>query len=306
MNQKNVIIVTGRSGSGKGTALAAFEDSGYYCVDNMPVALLPNFLDFSPKGKTGFAGFVFGMDLRDNNFIDQYKLILDQLEKKGFCFRIIFLEADKRVLMRRYNQTRRRHPFAMDKNIHDAIQIENSILGPLRKRADHVIDTTDLNVHELKAVIRKMALAEQRHDPMRVQVMSFGFKFGLPLQSDLVMDVRFLKNPFFIESLRPLSGESEKIQSYVLNNGQTCLFLQKYFELLDILIPHYQDEGKSYLTIAIGCTGGRHRSVVIAIKLRDHFRASSLDTELIHRDIDRIPSRRENHFLRCSKLSDER
>jgi UPF0042 nucleotide-binding protein len=158
----------------------------------------------------------------------------------------------------------------VDKGIHEAIRTEETLLAPLRIKADHIIDTSGLNVHEFKAIVRKMADAGTRHGPMKVQVISFGFKYGLPIQADLVMDVRFLKNPYFVESLRPLSGETEKIRSFVLNNDQTCLFLHKYFELLDILIPQYENEGKSYLTIAIGCTGGRHRSVVIARQLRDH------------------------------------
>lgn len=306
MKRKQITIVTGRSGSGKSTALKAFEDSGYYCVDNLPVALLPCFLDLPQEDTTGFAGFVFGMDLRDNGLIEKFESILSQLTGIGFTFRIIFLEAGEKILMRRYNQTRRRHPMAMDQSIHNAIKVEKSILMPLRQKADQVIDTTDLNVHELKAIIRKIAETGQEHDPMRVQVMSFGFKFGLPVQSDLVMDVRFLRNPFFVESLRPLSGETEKIQSYVLNNSQTCLFLRKYFNLLDILIPQYEEEGKSYLTIAIGCTGGRHRSVVIAGQVNDHLRKSGFETELFHRDIGRTISQPGSYSSRCPKLPEEK
>ncbi|MBC2710622.1 MAG: RNase adapter RapZ [Desulfosarcina sp.] len=287
MKQTPITIVTGRAGSGKSTALAAFEDSGYYCVDNMPVALLPGFLDLSMGNADTFAGLVFGMDLRENGFIRQYESILDVLKGMGFHFRIIFLEADEKTLLKRYSQTRRRHPLAMDKGVHDAIRTEKTILASLRRKAHHIIDTSDLNVHDLKAIIRKMADTVTQRGPMNVQVISFGFKFGLPIHADLVMDVRFLKNPYFVEPLRPLSGETEKIRSFVLNNDQTCLFLKKYFDLLDILIPQYEDEGKSYLTIAIGCTGGRHRSVVIARQLCDHIMASGRKAELTHRDIDK-------------------
>lgn len=282
-----ITIVTGRSGSGKSTALAAFEDSGYYCVDNLPVVLLPGFLDLSLDKDDTFAGLVFGMDLREKSFISQYESILDALKGVGFQFRIIYLEADEKVLLRRYSQTRRKHPLALDESLHDAIVAEGTILATLRRKAHHIIDTSDLNVHELKAIIRKIADAGTPNGPMRVQVISFGFKFGLPVHADLVMDVRFLKNPYFVESLRPLSGETEKIRTFVLNNDQTCLFLQKYFDLLDILIPQYENEGKSYLTIAIGCTGGRHRSVVIARQLRDHLMAAGRRAELTHRDIDK-------------------
>ena len=287
MKQPPITIVTGRSGSGKSTALAAFEDSGYFCVDNMPVALLPGFLDLSIENADAFDGLVFGMDLRENSFIRQYESVLDALKGRGFGFRIIFLEADEKTLLRRYSQTRRKHPLALDKSLRNAIVAEETILASLRSKADHIIDTSDLNVHDLNAIIRKMADTGTQDGPTKVQVISFGFKFGLPVHADLVMDVRFLKNPYFVDSLRPLSGETDKVRSFVLNNDQTCLFLQKYFDLLDMLIPQYENEGKSYLTIAIGCTGGRHRSVVIARQLRDHISASGRKAELTHRDIDK-------------------
>lgn len=285
-----ITIVSGRSGSGKSTALAAFEDAGYYCVDNMPVALLPAFLKLSLGNADSFNGLVFGMDLRENSFIRRYESILDKLKGAGYRFRIIFLDADETTLLRRYSQTRRKHPLALEKSIHDAILAEQTILASLRSKADHVIDTSELNVHDLNAIIRKIADTGAQHGPMKVQVISFGFKFGLPVHADLVMDVRFLNNPYFVESLRPLSGKTDKIRSFVLNSDQTCLFLQKYFDLLDVLIPQYENEGKSYLTIAIGCTGGRHRSVVIAGQLHDHITTSGRKAELTHRDIDKFVS----------------
>lgn len=287
MNACTITIVTGKSGSGKSTALAAFEDTGYYCVDNMPVALLPSFLDLPIDEAHRFAGFVFGMDLRDNSFIRHYTSILDQLDGGGCRVRIIFLEADEKTLLRRYSQTRRKHPLALNKSIHQAIVEEETILKPVRDSANRIIDTSDLNVHELKAMIRKLAVAGKPHAALTVQVVSFGFKYGLPAHADVVMDVRFLKNPYFVESLRPLSGETQKIRDFVLNNDQTCLFLQKYFDLLDSLIPQYDKEGKAYLTIAIGCTGGRHRSVVIAKELADHLAALGFEADLTHRDVDK-------------------
>ena len=267
--------------------MAALEDSGYYCVDNMPVALLPAFLKLPIDNADGFAGFAFGMNLRDKGFLHQSESVLKNLKKKGFRFRIIFIEADEKTLLRRYSQTRRRHPLALDRSISQAIAEEESQLTALRSGADTIIDTSDLNVHELKTVIRGIADVGPEHTSLRIQIISFGFKFGLPVHADLVMDVRFLKNPYFLESMRPLSGETEKIRNFVLNNDQTCLFLQKYFDLLDTLIPQYENEGKAYLTIAIGCTGGRHRSVVIARELCDHLTASGCKTELVHRDIEK-------------------
>ena len=287
MKRPPITIVTGRSGSGKSTALAAFEDSGYYCVDNMPIALLPEFMDLSLDNAEAFAGLVFGMDLRETSFIHQYESVLDALTAKQYRFRIIYLEADEKILLRRYSQTRRKHPLARDRSVHEAILAEEPLLKSLRRKADHIIDTSDLNVHDLKAIVRNMADTGNQHEPMQVHVISFGFKYGLPVHADLVVDVRFLKNPYFVESLRPLSGKAEKIRSFVLNNDQTGLFLQKYSELLDILIPQYENEGKSYLTIAIGCTGGRHRSVVIAEQLREYIAATGCSVALSHRDIDK-------------------
>jgi UPF0042 nucleotide-binding protein len=282
-----ITIVTGRSGAGKSTALDAFEDSGYYCVDNMPVVLLPEFLNLPLDVATAVPGFVFGMDLRENSFISRYESILDRVQDMGFQVRIIFLEADQKTLLRRYSKTRRRHPMDGDKGVHDAIQTEKNILASLRRKADHIFDTSDLNVHELKAIVQKIADAGNRNRPMRVQVISFGFKFGLPVHADLVMDVRFLEKSLFCGFTPPVERKTEKIRSFVLNNDQTCLFLHKFFDLMDILIPQYENEGKSYLTIAIGCTGGRHRSVVVAGQLHDHISASGRKTELTHRDIDK-------------------
>ena len=288
MKHPPITIVTGRAGSGKSTALAAFEDSGYYCVDNLPVALLPVFLQQASDSAEGFAGLAFGMDIRQKHFVQQVASVLDSLKAQRFAFRILFLEADEKILLRRYSQTRRKHPLASDQSVHAAIVAEQALLEPLRRTADHVIDTSDLTVHDLKAMIRH--LADNAQARMAVQVISFGFKHGMPAVADLVMDVRFLKNPYFVEALRPLDGRTEKIRSFVLNNDQTCLFLQKYFDLLDILIPQYEHEGKAYLTIAIGCTGGRHRSVVIAEQLREHIAASGYGVALTHRDIDKFLS----------------
>ncbi len=285
-----ITIVTGRSGSGKSTALAAFEDSGYYCIDNLPIALLPIFLEQSQGDSNAFAGLVFGMDLREADFIHKHESVIDALSAKQYRFRIVFLEADEKTLLRRYSQTRRKHPLARNKSILEAIREEETPLASLRQRSDHIIDSSDLNVHELKAIVRNLVDTDSEREPMQIQVISFGFKYGLPLHADLIVDVRFLKNPYFVESLRPLSGKTEKIRSFVLNNDQTDLFLKKYFDLLDFLIPRYENEGKSYLTIAIGCTGGRHRSVVIAQQLHEQIVAWGCSATLTHRDIDKTLS----------------
>lgn len=290
MKQPPITILTGKSGSGKSTALGAFEDSGYYCVDNMPVALLPAFLELSPGYAASASGLVFGMDLRDSHYLHQYQTIVDRLKEKGCRFRLVFFDADEKSLLQRYSQTRRRHPLAMEKGILEAIRTEEALLSALRRSADHIIDTSQLNVHELKAIVRKLAHAGSRQGPMQVQVISFGYKFGLPAYADMVMDVRFIKNPYFVDSLRPLSGESKQIQSFVMNNDQARFFLKQYVELLDSLIPQYETEGKAYLSIGIGCTGGRHRSVVIAGRVYEHIAATGRKTELTHRDIDKSVS----------------
>jgi UPF0042 nucleotide-binding protein len=282
-----ITILTGKAGAGKRTAMDAFEDAGYYCVDNMPIALLPAFLESTLDGVHAAAGLVFGMDLRDSRFVSRHESVLTALKKSGYQFRIVFLDADDKTLLRRYSQTRRAHPLSVELDLREAMATEANLLAPLRRKADRLVDTSELTVHDLKTVVRKIAQSGTRKVPMRVQIISFGFRFGLPMHADLVMDVRFLKNPYFIHELRPLSGESEKIRSFVLNNDQTCLFLRHYFEMMDALIPQYENEGKAYLTIAIGCTGGRHRSVVIATALREHITASGRKADLSHRDIDK-------------------
>lgn len=290
VNPISITIVTGLSGAGKKTALSVFEDAGYYCVDNMPVALLPAFLALPMNRQDTGIGFAFSMDARETGFICDYEPVLSDLRKKGAVFRILFLEAADAVLIQRYSQTRRKHPFAAHHDIHAAISEERRLLSSLREKADAVIDTSSLNVHELKFMVRKITENAAPHTAMQVQLLSFGFKFGIPIYADLVMDVRFIQNPYFIENLRPLTGESEKVRDFVLNNDQTALFLQQYMKLLEFLIPQYEREGKAYLTLAIGCTGGRHRSVVIARQIHDKMVASGRQAELTHRDIHKALS----------------
>lgn len=285
MSRERIIIVTGRSGSGKSTALAALEDAGFYCVDNMPVALLPKFVEQPFEGAGEIAGFAFVMDLREKAFLSAYPGVLDTLKGRGYRFEILFLEANEKTLLQRYSQTRRPHPLAREGSLRAGLRAEKEKLNDLRRTADRVIDTSDCTVHELKSIIVSLAQKGADLAPMRIQVLSFGFKYGAPPEADLVMDVRFLPNPFFVPDLRPLDGESEAIQSYVLDPESTGLFLEKFFDLLDYLIPLYKKEGKAYLTIAVGCTGGRHRSVAIARRLFEHLLITEGHVELSHRDI---------------------
>jgi UPF0042 nucleotide-binding protein len=279
--------VTGLSGSGKSTALAALEDAGFYCADNMPVLLLPDFLRLPSAREPGAVGFAFGMDLREKSFLGSYKTVFEDVRVRGFDLEIIFLEADEEILLRRYSQTRRYHPVARGEGILDGIRSEQTLMAALRKSAEYVLNTSRFNVHELKAAIKNIAKNLIKLEPMRTQVLSFGFKHGIPGDADLVIDVRFLINPYFVSELKDLDGETERVKRFVLENDDARLFLSKYFDLLDYLIPLYEKEGKAYLTIAIGCTGGRHRSVAIARRLYEHVRAAGRQVAITHRDIDR-------------------
>ena len=280
------MIITGLSGSGKSTAIAALEDVGFFCVDNLPVELLPKFLELPVRSDAEVAGVAFVMDLREKGFVTRYEAVLDELRRKGFRFEIVFLEAEENILVQRFSATRRQHPLARDQGVLAGIRTEVQLLQPLRSAADHVIDTSSLNVHELKSRITEVV---KRHQPlvsMQIHVVSFGFKYGLPPEADLLMDVRFMLNPYFVPELKPLDGEAPEIREFVLKTPEARAFVAKYTELLDFLIPLYEREGKTHLTIAVGCTGGRHRSVAVAQALRDHIGKSRDGVELIHRDIN--------------------
>ncbi len=286
MKTSTIFIVTGRSGSGKSTAIAAFEDAGLYCVDNMPVALLPPFLKLTEKTESEIDGFAFVMDLREQGFLDKYGPIFQSLRKGGYRINLLFLEADEKTLLRRYSQTRRHHPLAKEGQLLEGIRAEKRMLQQLRTEASKVINTSQYNVHELKNIISKIAQHSTKLTPLKISVLSFGFKFGLPPEADLVVDVRFLPNPYFVPELKALSGEDRRVRDYVLDHPETKQFINKYISLLDYLIPRYEKEGKAYLTIAVGCTGGRHRSVAIAKYLFDHLKRQNRQIDLAHRDIN--------------------
>jgi UPF0042 nucleotide-binding protein len=253
----------------------------------MPVALLPKFLDLPRARQNDVDGLAFVMDLREKSFLAQYPTVFDSLQQTCEVFEIIFVEADEEVLLQRYSQTRRYHPTAGAKSLIEGIRTEKALLAELKKAAHMVIDTSRLNVHELKAKIGEIAARFIDPQPMRVYVVSFGFKYGIPVEADLLIDVRFMTNPYFIPALKPLDGESQAVSDFVRGQPETGKFLKKYTDLLDYLIPLYEKEGKAYLTVAVGCTGGRHRSVVIARCLTDHLENSRDRVEIKHRDIDR-------------------
>lgn len=286
MKHLPLVIITGLSGSGKSTAIAALEDVGFFCVDNLPVELLPKFLELPIRNDADMAGVAFVMDLREKGFVTRYESVLSELRQKGFRFEIIFLEAEEKIIVQRFSATRRQHPLAREQGLLAGIRTEVQLLQPLRGAADHVIDTTSLNVHELKAKITEVVKRHQSLVSMQVHLLSFGFKYGLPPEADLLVDVRFLLNPYFVPELKALDGEAPQIRQFVLKSPEARTFMAKYTELIDFLIPLYEREGKTHLSIAVGCTGGRHRSVAIARALHDHIRKSRDGVELIHRDIN--------------------
>jgi UPF0042 nucleotide-binding protein len=288
MENQKVYIITGLSGSGKSTAIQAFEDASYYCVDNMPMELLPKFLDLPFKENPDVKGTAFVMDMRSKNFIQNYASGITALEELGISPRIIFLEASVDTLLKRYSQTRRHHPIAHEKTLLESIKSEKKIMQLIKQKVHHIIDTTTYNVHELKSIILALIHGNKKTvDLMKLNILSFGFKYGIPNDADLVMDLRFLANPYFIPELKNLDGESVDVKKFILTNPETMDFLDKYYNLLDFLIPLYKRENKAYLTIALGCTGGRHRSVAIARSIFEHLNKKGLTPGIIHRDIDR-------------------
>ncbi len=284
MRNLTILIITGLSGSGKSTAMAALEDGGFYCIDNMPVDLLPKFLEMPMERDPELAGIALAMDLREKSFLTKYNSVFEKLKKKGYNFEILFLEADEEILLQRYSTTRRQHPLSSGKRLLESIQAEKEQLEGLRSAADIVINTSKFNVHELKSKILDIAQRSKELVPMQINVISFGYKYGIPYDADLIMDVRFLTNPYFIPELKEFDGESHKVRDFVLNHTETREFLVKFKDLLNYLIPLYEKEGKAYLTVALGCTGGRHRSVTIARTIYEHIRAMGKKVELNHRD----------------------
>ena len=281
------VILTGYSGSGKSTALAAFEDAGFYCVDNLPVALLPKFLELPFDRDFDTSGFAFVMDLRAKGFNTKFINAIEKLNASGYHFEVLFFETETETLLKRYSQTRRPHPLAKGDRLKDGITLEQELLSNIREQADTIIDTTHLTVHELKLMIQSVAKKKNIFIPMGIQVLSFGFKYGLPPEADLIIDVRFLKNPYFVPELRDLDGHSPEVKAYVHSQDIAKVFLEKYIDLLNFLIPLYEREAKAYLTIAVGCTGGRHRSVSIAETLFKELADRDRPLKIMHRDIHR-------------------
>ena len=288
MKKQKVYIITGLSGSGKSTAIQAFEDASFYCVDNMPISLVPKFLELPLKESGDIKGIAFVMDMRTKTFAQEFAPGIRAIEDLGVFPQIIFLEAGKDILVKRFSQTRRHHPLSKGASLVESIETEMKIMDPIKVTAHHIIDTSNYNVHELKSrILDLISRGSKRSKIMKLNVISFGFKYGIPNEADLVIDVRFLANPYFIPELKNQDGESEAVKNFVMSNPDTKVFLERYTGLLDYLIPLYRNENKAYLTLAVGCTGGRHRSVAIARSIFEHLNKKGLNPGIIHRDIDR-------------------
>jgi UPF0042 nucleotide-binding protein len=287
MKLVQTVIITGMSGSGKSTVLKAFEDMGYFCVDNLPIVLLPEFLSFTEGTSKGPTRVALVMDIREGTFLEQYRFIFSKIKEKGFHLEILFVDAKEDVLLRRYSQTRRHHPLEPSGEVLKGIRLEREKIMDLRESADKLLDTSDMNVHQLRQNVFDLYAPRKRLDSMVIHILSFGFKYGLPADANLVLDVRFLPNPYFEEDIKGLSGIDRKVKDFVLASKDTMEFLSHSEGLLRFLLPRYRNEGKSYLVIAVGCTGGRHRSVVIAEYLRDKFMKEGEEVIISHRDVNR-------------------
>lgn len=283
-----VVIITGLSGSGKSTAIRALEDMGYFCIDNLPVPLLPKVLELARSGPSHkeWRRLAFVVDTRDQVHLDQAQEMFDQLRDEGVNLDIAFLEAEEDVLVRRFSETRRRHPLSDGGTVREGIRREREQLEDMRARADLVVDTTNHTVHTLKSLLKEHFSSEDA-PPLTLTVLSFGFKYGLPVECDLVFDLRFLPNPYFVEELRPKTGLEEPVRQFVLGLPEAARFLALFQQMAEFTLPMYEREGKSYLTIGIGCTGGKHRSVVIADTIGDRLQARGWQANVRHRDVPR-------------------
>lgn len=285
MKNLRVVFITGLSGSGKSNAIKCFEDLGFFCVDNLPTALLPKFTELCAQSGSEISRVAIGIDVRERGFFKSFLDVLDEIKKENYNIEILFLEASDEALIRRFSETRRPHPIIKDGSVIDGIRLEREMLSELRKRADKIIDTTNYNVHQLKEVLNKYYL-ESENKKLTISFISFGYKYGIPYDVDLIFDVRFMQNPNFVKELKLLKGSDKKIIEYILKFKETKAFLEKLSDFLKFLIPMYEKEGKSYLTIGIGCTGGRHRSVAISEILKGYLKNEGYSINIRHRDID--------------------
>ena len=287
------VVVTGMSGAGKSTALKMLEDVGYYCVDNLPFLLIPKLSELTGVRNAEINKIAVGVDIRSGQSFSEFEEILEQLTQSGFEYEILFLDSCDDVLIKRYKETRRNHPLAKDGRLDEGIGKERDALHTLRKKANYILDTSNMLTRELKMELNKIFVENKEFKNIYVTICSFGFKYGIPSDADLVFDVRFLPNPYYIEELRYQTGNDEKIREFVMGNESAREFLEKLKDMIRFLIPHYISEGKHRLNIAIGCTGGKHRSVTLANGLYDTLgQDEKLGIKIEHRDIEKDAKRK--------------
>lgn len=280
------VVVTGMSGGGKSAALRMLEDAGFYCVDNLPVPLIEKFVELIATPNSEVTKVALGLDVRaDQPFGDAQK-VLERLKKNGYSFEILFMEASDRVLLKRYKETRRMHPLAQGGRVADGIKKEREILNDIRSKADYVFDTSNLLTRELKEELDRIFVNNEEYNSLMINILSFGFKHGIPADADLVFDVRFLPNPFYIEELKYKTGNDREVQEYVMSFPESEIFINKLTDMIEFLIPNYVKEGKYQLIIGIGCTGGKHRSVTLANQLFTRLKnKGNYGLKIIHRDV---------------------
>jgi len=282
-----IIVITGMSGSGKSTAVRALEDEGFYCIDNLPVRLFKRFVDLIGKSGESFKGIVLVADIRGREFLKGYEAAFQKIRLAGHSIEILFFDAHDETLLRRFSETRRRHPAGESCSVLEGIRIERESLSGLRQIANRIIDTSEFNVHQLKDFILQIVRGDAGVVPFAIEVQSFGFRYGIPMESSIVMDVRFLSNPYFVPELKELSGLDDVVREYIVDKPLTAAFIDYFFPMIDMLVPAYQQEGKAYLTISIGCTGGRHRSVALAEITGMHLQTLWPIVRIKHRDIEK-------------------
>lgn len=279
------VVVTGMSGSGKRTALKMLEDAGFYCVDNLPVPLLEKFVELIAMPNSEINKVALGLDVRSDQLFEEARLALENLKKSGYIFEILFMDASNQVLLKRYKESRRMHPLSMGGRVEDGINREKDILKTIKTKSDYVIDTSNLLTRELKEEIDRIFVMNEEYNSLMVTILSFGFKNGIPADADLVFDVRFLPNPYYVEGLKHMTGNDSPVQDFVMGFPEAGEFLAKLEDMVRFLIPNYVKEGKYQLVIGIGCTGGKHRSVTLANELYKRLRnQGNYGLKIYHRD----------------------
>lgn len=277
------LIITGLSGSGKTVVSHFLEDLGYYCIDNLPAKLIPDFVELWTRREVEIEKVALVVDIREAGFSREFPKVLELIRKK-ISPRLIFLDASNETLVKRFSESRRPHPMAKAKSTLESVQLERESLAEVKRMADEVIDTTDLSISDLRRVLARKFIKGKKWK-LQILVISFGYKYGIPLDSDLVFDTRFLPNPFYVEELRDKTGRDQKVREYVLKEKETKKFLTRLYRFVDYLLPKFIEEGKSQLTISAGCTGGKHRSVILAEKLTEHLRNKNHNVRVYHRDL---------------------